>query len=424
MTKAAAGLISGMPASRRQFLQASLTVGGALVLGFHFPHAEAAAATQKPAPFAPNAFIRIDPKGAVTFIIPQAEMGQGIYTAIGMILAEELDVAWERVQVEAAPPSDKLYGNPTFGLQVTGNSNSIRAFWMPLRKAGAGARAMLVEAAARRWNVDKNACRAENGEVIHATSGRKLAYGDLVSDASKLEPPKDPPLKAPGDFRTIGKPLKRLDTPDKVNGKAVYGIDAMPPGVKFATSAACPVFGGKVAHVDDVKAKQIPGVRQVLVFDNFVAVVGDHMWAAKQGLAALAITWDEGPNAQVTSAAVWKQIRAASEKSGVVAKATGDAAKALTEGERLDAAYEMPFLAHAPMEPMNCTVHVRADSCEVWVGHSGADASPGDRGQSDRPAAGQSDRAQSSSRRRIRSPARGRLHRTSRARSHSGSTAR
>ena len=368
MTQSEAGITSGTPASRRAFLQASLTIGGTLVFGFHFPLASTVAATQKQAPFAPNAFIRIDSQGAVTFIIPQAEMGQGVYTSIAMILAEELDVAWERVQVEAAPPSDKLYGNPVFGLQATGNSNSIRAFWLSLRKAGAGARAMLVEAAARRWSVDKNACRTENGAVIHAASGRKLAYGDLLGDASKLMPPQDPPLKAPADFRIIGKPLKRLDTPDKANGKAVYGIDAMPPGVKFAASAACPVFGGKVAHVDDVKAKQIPGVRQVLVFDSFVAVVGDHMWAAKQGLAALAITWDEGPNAQVTSDAVWKQARAASEKSGVVAKTAGDAAKALTEGVRLDAAYEMPFLAHAPMEPMNCTAHVRADSCEVWVG--------------------------------------------------------
>src|SRR5579859_623831 len=197
MTEAATGPVSGRPASRREFLQTSLTIGGALVVCFHFPRVGAAAATQKQALFAPNAFIRIDPKGTVTFIIPQAEMGQGVYTSIGMILAEELDVAWERVQVEAAPPSDKLYGNPTFGLQVTGNSNSIRAFWMPLRKAGAGARAMLVEAAARRWNVDKDACRAENGQVIHATSSRKLAYGDLVSEASRLVPPKGPPLKTP-----------------------------------------------------------------------------------------------------------------------------------------------------------------------------------------------------------------------------------
>jgi isoquinoline 1-oxidoreductase beta subunit len=368
MTQLEERMNSGTAASRREFLQASLTVGGALVFGFHFPLASTAAATQKQTPFAPNAFIRIDSKGTVTFIIPQAEMGQGVYTSIGMILADELDVAWERVQVEAAPPSDKLYANPVFGFQVTGNSNTIRAFWMPLRKAGAGARAMLVEAAARRWSVDKNACRTENGAVIHATSGRKLPYGDLLGDASKLMPPQDPPLKAPADFRMIGKPLKRLDTPEKANGKAVYGIDAMPPGVKFATSAACPVFGGKVAHVDDVKAKQIPGVHQVLVFDNFVAVVGDHMWAARQGIAALAITWDEGPNAGVASADIWKQIRAVSEESGVAAKAKGDASKALAEGTRLDAAYEMPFLAHAPMEPMNCTAHVRADSCEVWVG--------------------------------------------------------
>ena len=197
-SRAAAGSISGTSPSRREFLQASLTVGGALVLGLHLPLASGAAAKQKQEPFAPNAFIRIDSQGAVTFIIPQAEMGQGIFTSIAMILAEELDVAWERVQVEAAPPSDKLYGNPTFGIQVTGNSNSIRAFWMPLRKAGAATRAILVEAAARRWNVDKNACRAANGEVLHTTSGRKLAYGDLLSDASRLVPPKDPTLKAPG----------------------------------------------------------------------------------------------------------------------------------------------------------------------------------------------------------------------------------
>src|ERR1700682_2669793 len=210
MTKAAAGLNSGTPASRREFLQASLTIGGALVLGFHFPWARAAAATQKQALFAPNAFIRIDPKGAVTFIIPQAEMGQGVYTSIAMILAEELDVAWERVQVEAAPPSDKLYGNPTFGLQVTGNSNSIRAFWMPLRKAAAGARAMLIEAASLIWKVDAASCTTANGEVTHKESGRKLSYGALALAASKQTPPKEVALKDPKDFKLIGKPLKRF----------------------------------------------------------------------------------------------------------------------------------------------------------------------------------------------------------------------
>jgi isoquinoline 1-oxidoreductase beta subunit len=336
--------------SRRAFLQTAAAAGGALLLGFRIPLAGSANAPVRGV-FAPNAFIRIDPQGAVTLIMPQVEMGQGVYTSIAMILAEELDVSWERVGVEAAPPDDKLYGNPTFGLQVTGNSNSIRAFWLPLRKAGASARAMLIEGAAARWKVAANTCSSAGGEVIHTATGRKLAYGSLVDDASRVAPPKDPPLKAPADFKTIGKPLKRLDTPDKVNGKAVYGIDAMPPGVKFATLAACPVFGGKVGHVDDSKAKQVPGVRQVVVLDDLVAVVGDHMWAAKQGLAALKITWDEGANAQVSSDDVWKQIRAASEKSGVVARTVGDAANGLGSGERLDAAYELPFLAHAALEP-------------------------------------------------------------------------
>jgi isoquinoline 1-oxidoreductase beta subunit len=353
--------------SRRAFLQTAVAAGGALLLGFRIPLAGSANAPARHV-FAPNAFIRIDPQGAVTLIMPQVEMGQGVYTSIAMILAEELDVNWDRIGVEAAPPDDKLYGNPTFGLQVTGNSNSIRAFWLPLRKAGASARAMLTEAAAGRWKVPANTCRTEAGEVIHTASGRKLAYGSLVDDASRVAAPKDPPLKAPADFKTIGKPLKRLDTPDKVNGKVVYGIDVMPPGVKFATLAISPVFGGKVQHVDDSNAKQVPGVRQVVVLDDLVAVVGDHMWAAKQGLAALKITWDEGANAQVSSATVWKQIRAASENSGAIARTVGDAAKGLSGGEKLDAAYELPFLAHAALEPMNCTVHVKPDACEVWVG--------------------------------------------------------
>jgi isoquinoline 1-oxidoreductase beta subunit len=353
--------------SRRSFLVGSLAAGGALLLGFRMPYA-AAPGDSASASVAPNAFIRIDAQGAVTLLIPQAEMGQGVYTAMAMILAEEFDVPWEQVRVEAAPPSDKLYGNPVFGLQVTGNSNSIRAFWMPLRKAGAGARAVMINAAAARWKVGSETCTAANGEVTHTPTGRKLAYAALIADAAGIVAPTDPPLKAPADFKYIGKPLKRLDTPDKAIGKPVYGIDAMPPGVRFATLAACPVFGGKVAQLDDAKAKQLPGVRQVLNLGEFVAVVGDHMWAAKQGLAALDITWDEGPNAGVNSDAVWAQLRAASGKAGAVAKTAGDAAKALGQGQRIDAAYEMPFLAHAAMEPLNCTVHVRPDGCDVWTG--------------------------------------------------------
>ena len=352
--------------TRRAFLEAGLSIGGALLVGFHVP--PAGAAVGEKGVFAPNAFIRIDHQGKITLIMPQVEMGQGIYTAVAMILAEELDAAFDQVTLEAAPPNDKLYANPTFGIQVTGNSNSIRAFWMPLRKAAAGARAMLVQAASQVWKVDPVSIRTDSSTAIHAASGRRLAYAALIERADGLTPPKDPVLKDPKDFKLVGKPLKRLDTPDKVNGKVVYGIDAMPPGVKFATLAACPVFGGKVGQVDDIKAKSFPGVRQVVVLDDFVAVVGDHMWAAKQGLAALNITWNEGSNAAISSEDVWKQIRTASEREGAVAKNVGDAAKGLTEGEVHEAVYELPFLAHATMEPMNCTVHVTPTSCEVWVG--------------------------------------------------------
>jgi isoquinoline 1-oxidoreductase beta subunit len=352
--------------SRRSFLKAGVTAGGALLLGFRLTPTTAADAT--PGAFAPDAFIRIAADGTVTLIMPQVEMGQGTYTAIPMILAEELDAAWASVRFEHAPPNDALYGNPTFKEQMTGNSNSIRAFWMPLRKAAAGARAMLVGAAAKRWKVDAATCMAADGVVTHGASGRKLGYGDLIADAATIEPPKDPPLKSPADFKLIGKPLKRLDTPDKTDGKALFGIDAMPEGVKFATLRACPVFGGKVGHVDDTKAKAIPGVRQIVVLDDLVAVVGDHWWAAKQGLDALDVSWDAGANANVDSEQIWKELREASEKEGLVAKTAGDAAKGLAEGEKLDADYEMPFLAHATMEPLNCTVHVQPDSCEVWVG--------------------------------------------------------
>jgi isoquinoline 1-oxidoreductase beta subunit len=295
-------------------------------------------------------------------------MGQGVYTSIPMILAEELDVDLAQVALLHAPPNDKLYGNPTFGLQVTGNSNSIRAFWMPLRNAGARARAMMLQAAAQQWQVEPTSCTASNGEVTHKESGRKLSYGALADAAAGQTPPKDVPLKDPKDFVLIGKPLKRLDTPDKANGKAVYGIDAMLPGMKFATLAACPVFGGKVGKVDDGAAKKVPGVQKVVVLDDLVAVVGDHMWAAKKGLEALVVTWDEGVNANISSKDVWQHLRAASEKDGAVAKSVGDIAKGLATGERFDASFELPFLAHAAMEPLNAAVHLTPDACEIWTG--------------------------------------------------------
>jgi isoquinoline 1-oxidoreductase beta subunit len=356
--------------SRRGVLTGGLA--GGFLLAFHLPVRAANEPVQPPdvteGKFAPNAFIRIDSAGKTTLVMPQVEMGQGVYTSIPMILAEELDADFSKVALQHAPPNDKLYGNPTFGLQVTGNSNSIRAFWKPLREAGASARAMLVQAAAQQWQVEPASCSTSNGQVMHAESGRKLSYGALADAAGKQTPPKDVPLKDPKDFALIGKPLKRLDTPDKTNGKAVYGIDAMLPGMKFATLAACPVFGGKVGKVDDSAAKKIPGVQKIVVLDDLVAVVGDHMWAAKKGLDALVVTWDEGANANISSKDILQHLRAASEKDGAVAKSVGDIAKGLATGERFDASFELPFLAHAAMEPLNATVHLTPDSCEIWTG--------------------------------------------------------
>lgn len=365
--------------SRRTFLQVGAAAGAALLIGFQIPRLSAKKSTSEENPaegsaakgaasFDPNAFIQIDRQGAVTLIMPQVEMGQGIYTSIAMILGEELDVNWQQVRLEHAPPDDALYGNPIYGVQATGGSNSVRAFWAPLRNAGASARAMLVDAAAKRWDVSASTCRTENGEVIHAASNRWLAYGELVIEASKMESPRDVALKSPSEFRFIGHPLKRLDTPDKVNGKAQFGIDALPAGVKFAMPAECPVFGGKVAAVDDREARQVPGVRQIIVLDDFVAVVGDTTWAAKQGLAALGVRWHDNGNGQVSSDAIWQRLREASKRTGATAHSEGDARKALAQGDRCEATYELPLLAHATMEPLNCTVHVTDDSCEMWVG--------------------------------------------------------
>ena len=312
--------------SRRRVVKAGLASG--LVLALHLPLRAANEPEQTPdntaGQFAPNAFIRIDHSGKTTLVMPQVEMGQGVYTAVAMILAEELDAEFGQVVLEHAPPSDKLYGNPIFGIQVTGNSNSIRAFWKPLRVAGAAARAMLVQAAAAQWQVDPASCSAAGGKVKHEPSGRVAAYGDLADAAGALAVPKDPPLKQPKDFTLIGKPVKRLDTPNKTDGKVIYAIDAMLPAMKFATLAQSPVLGGKVAHVDDGAAKKIPGVRQIVVVDDLVAVVGDHFWAAKTGLDALNVTWNEGVNANVNSADIWNALRAAS-RTMVVASAVASA---------------------------------------------------------------------------------------------------
>jgi isoquinoline 1-oxidoreductase beta subunit len=361
---------SGVP--RRTFLKLSAAAGGGLLLSFILPrtiwNSEATGATTVEV-FAPNAFIRIGRDSRVTLIMPYVEMGQGTDTSIPMLIAEELEVDLRQVTLEAAPPDDRQYANPIFQFQVTGGSASVRAAWEPLRRAGATARTMLVSAAAQTWNVDVTSCRAEKGEVIHVPSGRRLTYGALVDRVATLPMPDHVALKDPKDFTLIGTSAKRLDAPDKVNGKAQFGIDVKVPGMKIATVAACPVFGGKLAQVDDSKAKTIKGVQQVVRLDNAVAVIAEHMWAAEQGLAALDIQWDEGPNATLSSIDIVQQLEEASRGPGVIAYEEGDVAKAMAgAAKKVEAVYQMPFLAHATMEPMNCTVQVRRDGCEVWVG--------------------------------------------------------
>jgi isoquinoline 1-oxidoreductase subunit beta len=359
-------LRSEMSFSRRGFLKVGAAAGGGLALGLSLPFAETDAADTS---FAPNAFIRIGGDGQVVLTMPYVEMGQGTYTAIPMLIAEELEVDLKQVRLEHAPPDEKFYANPLLGVQATGNSNAIRGAWQPLRQAGAAARTMLVTAAAKRWNVDPASCRAQSGEVLHPPTGRRLTYGELAADAARLPVPENVVLKPREQFKLIGTRAKRLDTPAKVNGTAVYGIDARPPGVKIATLAQSPAFGGRVKRVDDTAAKAVKGVRQIVRLDDAVAVVADHMGAAKKGLAALVIEWDDGPHAKLTTADIAAELEQATLKSSAVAQSIGDVDAAMAKAvTKVEAIYQVPFLAHATMEPMNCTVHVRNDGCEIWIG--------------------------------------------------------
>jgi isoquinoline 1-oxidoreductase beta subunit len=355
--------------SRRRFLKASAAAGGGLLLSLALPLARGEANAPGARTFEPNAFIRIGRDGRIVLIMHYVEMGQGTYTSIPMLIAEELEVDLSQVVLEHAPPNEKLYANPLFGVQITGNSYAIRASWQPLREAGATARTMLIAAAAKRWNVDPASCRARSGVVYHEATRRSAKYGDLSAEAATMPVPEKVALKGPSEFKLIGTPAKRLDISTKVNGTAVYGIDVHPPGVKIATLAQSPVFGGRLKSVDDSAAKNVKGVRQIVRLDDAVAVVADHMWAAKQGLAALKIEWDDGPHAKLTTEDIARELEAATLNPGAVAQNIGDADKALASATtKVESTYEVPFLAHAAMEPMNCTVHVRKDDCEVWVG--------------------------------------------------------
>src|SRR5213080_116830 len=315
--------------SRRSFLQAGAAAGGGLLLSLRLPFATGDAEAADG--FAPNAFIGIERDGQIVLTMPYVEMGQGTYTSIPMLIAEELEVDLSQVRLDHAPPNEKLYGNPLLaGIQATGNSNAIRAAWQPLRQAGATGRTMLVSAAAKHWNVDPASCRAQSGEVLHAATGRTMKYGALAAEAARLPVPDKVALKRPQDFKLIGTPAKRLDTPGKVNGTAVYGIDVRPPGVKIATLAQSPVFDGRVKSVDDTAAKAVKGVRQIVHLDDAVAVVADHMGAAKKGLAALVIEWDDGPHARLNTQEIAGELEKATLVGlGAVAQNIGDADKAM-----------------------------------------------------------------------------------------------
>jgi isoquinoline 1-oxidoreductase beta subunit len=348
---------------RRAFLQTAGGVGAGLVIGFRIPTRR----EQNPSPFAPNAWLRISPDDSILVVVDRSEMGQGVATALPMLLAEELEADWTKVQIEFAP-ADKAYANPLFGMQGTGGSTSVRAAWTPLRKAGAAAREVLITAAAQAWDVNRTECRAERGAVVHAKTRRRLRYGQLALRAGALPVPADVPLKDPKDWHIAGRPTRRLDTPPKVNGRAKFGIDVRVPGMRVALVARSPVFGGKVKSFDAAAAKAVDGVRDVVQISSGIAVVGTGYWPAKQGRDALQVVWDEGPNAAVSSATISQLFAERAGQPGVVARHDGDPDGALGgASSKVEADYEMPFLAHATMEPMNCTAHVRPDGVDIWA---------------------------------------------------------
>ena len=347
--------------TRRDFLTTVSAAGAGLLIGFRLPRRLSADPSSIARESELNAWIRIGTDDQVTLIVSESEMGQGVLTSLPMILGEELDVEWSKVRSEHAL-AEARYGN-----QGTGGSTSVRGDYATLRKAGAAARQMLIAAAAATWGVPAAECATEPGVVTHAKSGRRASYGRLVARAATLVPPADPPLKDPKDFRIIGKPTKRLDTPAKVTGRAVYGIDVQVPGMLVAQVVHCPVFGGKLARFDGAAALRVPGVRRVVEVLNGVAVVADNFWAAKLGRDVLEVHWEPGAGGELSSASIAARLRELAP-GGVTAIRTGDPDAALAAGaHRLDAEYEVPYLAHATMEPLNCTADVRADACEIWV---------------------------------------------------------
>ncbi len=352
--------------NRRQFLKSSLGAGASFVLGFYLAGCQSptSAPAELPAEagsgtFSPNIFLRIDADNSITITVPRSEMGQGIRTALPMIVAEELDADWATVRVEQAL-ADQVYGS-----QITGGSKSISTFWQPLREAGATARAMLIAAAAKNWAVELESCATELGAVIHPASGRRLTYGQLTETAARMPipDPVDLTLKAPEDFRIVGTSIESVDNPQVVEGSAIFGMDVKVPDMLYATIARCPVFGGKLTRFEAAGTKAVEGVREVIELDNGVAVVAENTWAAMQGRQALEITWDEGANATVNSDTIRENVL--SQLPAGVIIGSNDAQT--QTGSKLKVLYEIPYLAHATMEPMNCVADVRPDRIEVWA---------------------------------------------------------
>jgi isoquinoline 1-oxidoreductase beta subunit len=356
--------------SRRTLIKGGVTVGTGLVVGFRLPWLDdLLAEAQGTGVFAPNQWIRIDRDGLVTIINSVPEMGQGSMTTMPMIVADELDADWDRIRVEQAPANPSLYANPVTRQQSYGGSRGVRDHLEMLRKAGAAGRQMLREAAAQEWGVPLDEVTTEPGVVIHRATGRRLLYGQLVDKAQGLPVPQNPPLKTKDQFRYIGKARPRIDVPEKVNGKAVYGMDVRVPNMLVGSIEKCPVVaGGKVKSFDATAAKAVPGVKHVVQVTSGVAVVADTFWAAIQGRKALKVEWDEGPVAQVSTPAMEKEYEAAAANPGQVARNDGDHEKALqAAGKTLESAYLVPYLEHACMEPMNATAHITANACTLWL---------------------------------------------------------
>jgi isoquinoline 1-oxidoreductase beta subunit len=346
--------------NRREFVAAGIAAGIAagvgLVVGFYLPHKGGASKEA----FSPNAYLRITPDNKITIVVARSEMGQGVRTALPMILAEELEADWKHIEIEQAGAST-LYGD-----QTTGGSASVRTTWDPMRKAGAAAREMLISAAALTWGVPRSSCTAQNGNIVHGASKRQLSYGDLAAKAATLPVPTDAPLKQSKDYKIVGQRLARVDTPSKVKGDAVFGIDFRMPGMKYAVLSRCPTIGGKAVSFDDKESKKISGVGFVgKVSDSSVAVVADSVWGAMEGRRLLNVNWDDGPNKDLNTAAVMELLKQAAAKKGGTLYLAGDVSKAV--GRKLTAEYQLPFMAHAPMEPGNCTANFQGTTCELWA---------------------------------------------------------